>query len=118
MDYAQKQVGSTVPPACCDWLKSTFVEAGPSVDDKKNSCLCLKAALVDTTGLRDKRLKKIPGLCGVTLPFTLRKKPNCDRYVISTYTFVTRYHIFIDHKLCSFFLWFQHKKLMQEASHQ
>ncbi|CAI0460758.1 unnamed protein product [Linum tenue] len=82
MDYAQKQVGSTVPPACCDWLKSTFVEAGPSVDDKKNSCLCLKAALVDTTGLRDKRLKKIPGLCGVTLPFTLRKKPNCDRYVI------------------------------------
>ncbi|KAL6853762.1 hypothetical protein ACP4OV_019791 [Aristida adscensionis] len=74
------QSGGMVPTACCGGIRSLLNEAG-STPDRRTICGCLKnVANGASGGTYIDRAAALPSKCGVSLPYKISAKVNCNTY--------------------------------------
>ncbi|GMN40559.1 hypothetical protein TIFTF001_009785 [Ficus carica] len=77
-----KGSGGTVPPACCNQVKSLNSTAKTPAD-RQNVCKCLKSAYRTTRHINLNLVANLPGKCGVKVPNNTPIHPStdCTRYI-------------------------------------
>lgn len=74
--------GSQAPPsaACCSGIKGLNSAAATPVD-RQTACQCLKNLAKSVSGINIAAASKLPGLCGVNVPFPISLSTDCAKYV-------------------------------------
>ncbi|MGJ2918458.1 non-specific lipid-transfer protein [Salmonella enterica subsp. enterica serovar Paratyphi A] len=68
--------GRTVPPGCCNGIKSLNA-AAKTTPDRQAACKCIQAASSAIKGLNYGLASSLPGKCGVNLPYKISPSINC-----------------------------------------
>ncbi|XP_072959144.1 putative non-specific lipid-transfer protein 14 [Typha angustifolia] len=61
---------------CCDGVASLFNIAADSTDNRRSTCSCLMG-LITTYNPNATTIARIPGLCGISLGFTIDPNTDC-----------------------------------------
>ncbi|CAI0423839.1 unnamed protein product [Linum tenue] len=67
--------GGTVPPACCNGVKS-LNGAAQTTPDRQAACECLKSA-AGSVSFDPKNAAGLPAACGVNIPYKFSTSTNC-----------------------------------------
>ncbi|KAH7673715.1 Plant non-specific lipid-transfer protein/Par allergen protein [Dioscorea alata] len=66
------------PPAvCCSGLKQ-IVNSGTTVTDRRAICQCMKNAIKEFPGVKEKFLSQLPKSCHVSVSFPISSHTNCN----------------------------------------
>ncbi|KAM0937310.1 putative plant non-specific lipid-transfer protein/Par allergen [Dioscorea sansibarensis] len=68
----------TPPAACCSGLKQ-IVHSGTTVTDRRAICQCMKNAIKEFPGVKEKYLSQLPKACHVSVSFPISSHTNCNR---------------------------------------
>nr|ACI47547.1 nonspecific lipid transfer protein [Juglans regia] len=66
----------TVPPSCCNGVKS-LNKAAATTADRQAACECLKKTSGSIPGLNPGLAAGLPGKCGVSVPYKISTSTNC-----------------------------------------
>ncbi|CAN0879564.1 Non-specific lipid-transfer protein [Linum grandiflorum] len=69
--------GGTVPPACCNGIKTTLSQARTTAD-RRQACQCLKSAAAGISGLNEANAANMPAACRVNIPYKISTSTNCN----------------------------------------
>ncbi|KAL8196113.1 hypothetical protein R6Q57_025113 [Mikania cordata] len=70
--------GGTPTSACCSGVKS-LKDAAKTTVDRQTICTCLKKS---SSGINAGYAKNLPGLCHVTIPYTISPSTDCSKNCI------------------------------------
>ncbi|PRQ42715.1 putative plant lipid transfer protein/Par allergen [Rosa chinensis] len=71
------KTGGSVPPACCNGIRSLNSQAKTTAD-RKQTCTCLKNAAGSIPGVNPNLASGLPGKCGVSVPYKISTSTNCN----------------------------------------
>ncbi|KAK6150470.1 hypothetical protein DH2020_015402 [Rehmannia glutinosa] len=74
LGYIQR--GGTVPPGCCDGVRS-LNSATSTTPDLQAACGCIKS-LVPSTGSNPALVNSLPGICHVNIPYKYSPSLDCS----------------------------------------
>ena len=74
------RTGGTVPPACCNGIRS-LNSAAKTTADRQAACKCLQSAAGSIKGINLNLAAGLPGKCGVNVPYKISPSTNCNRYI-------------------------------------
>uniref|UniRef100_A0A5B7A0H1 Non-specific lipid-transfer protein n=1 Tax=Davidia involucrata TaxID=16924 RepID=A0A5B7A0H1_DAVIN len=70
--------GGPVPGPCCNGVKSLY-NAAKTPSDRQDACKCLKSGSTTIAGLNPSYASRLPGKCGVNIPYKISPSTDCSK---------------------------------------